>query len=66
MRSKKPTAKKRGYYFLKKSSFLIASLAPIPSVCSSSSPSADNQLNVPPYFLGDNVFILNSSILSLP
>ena len=44
----------------------IASLAPIPSVCSLSVPSDANQLKVPPYCLGTKVFILYSSILSLP
>ena len=64
---KKPTAKKKfSPVFEKFSNFLIASLAPIPSVCSSSTPPEAIQLKVPPNLLGLRVLILYSSSLSLP
>ena len=62
-----PTAKKKFFPFLENfSNCSIASVAPIPSVCSSSVPSAASQLNVPPYCLFLSVLILYSSSLSLP
>ena len=64
---KNPTAKKKLCPFLENfSSCSTASVATIPSVCSSSFPSASSQLKVPPYCRSLNVFILYSSSLSLP